>query len=107
MNSEEKEAAMKDREEKRAKFKQMQPIQREGMEKAMIAKQWQWIARKEVPKMQKIYQKYKSDIENNSKRIAAQCMKEIRKKAVKCHKLEKEALLRAKRLHRGTLIIYL
>ena len=54
MNSEEKEAAMKDREEKRAKFKQMQPIQREGMEKAMIAKQWQWIAGKNAQNAENI-----------------------------------------------------
>ena len=101
MNPEEREAAMKEREEKRMKYKQMPSTQREGVEKAMIGKQWLWIARKEVPKMHKIYLKYKGEVESNAKRVAGQCMKEVRKKATKCHKLEKEALLRAKRVHRG------
>ncbi len=105
LNAEEREAALKEREEKKAKYQQMPPAQREGAEKGMIAKQWQWIARKEVPKMHKIYLKYKSDIENNAKRIAAQCMKEVRKKAAKCHKLERDTVLRAKRVHRGTRFI--
>ncbi len=105
LNPEEREAAMKEREEKRARYRQMSPAQRETAEKAMVSKQWLWIARKEVPKMHKIYTKYHADAETNAKRVAVQCMKEVRKKAIKCHKLEKEAPLRAKRVHRGSSLL--
>eukprot|EP01022_Parablepharisma_sp_SALTPOND_P011756 TRINITY_DN149_c0_g2_i1.p1 TRINITY_DN149_c0_g2~~TRINITY_DN149_c0_g2_i1.p1 ORF type:complete len:1444 (+),score=199.37 TRINITY_DN149_c0_g2_i1:629-4960(+) len=103
---EEQEAAIKEREERRQKYRQMPAAQREAVEKSMVSKQWLWIARKEVPKMHKIYLKYKTDAEANAKRIALQCAKEVKKKAAKCHKLEKEALLRAKRVHRDVLVYW-
>jgi len=103
---EEREAALKEREDRRQKYKNMPSAQREALEKNMVNKQWLWIARKEVPKMHKIYLKYKAEAEANLKRVALQCAKEVKKKAIKCHKLEKEALQRAKRVHRDVLVYW-
>eukprot|EP00826_Nyctotherus_ovalis_P042968 TRINITY_DN4490_c0_g1_i10.p1 TRINITY_DN4490_c0_g1~~TRINITY_DN4490_c0_g1_i10.p1 ORF type:complete len:935 (-),score=369.78 TRINITY_DN4490_c0_g1_i10:25-2829(-) len=103
---EEQEAAMKEREEKRQRYKQMSEEERAAVEKNALAKQWAWIAKKDIPKAYKIYLKCKLEIEASAKRTATFCAKEVKKKATKCHKLEKEALLRAKRTHRDVLVYW-
>jgi DNA helicase INO80 len=103
LTPEEQEAAIKEREEKRQRYNQMPQEERELAEKAAVSKQWTWIAKKDIPKAHKIYVKCKLEIEANAKRVAMLCAKEIKKKGIKSHKLEKEALLRAKRVHRDVL----
>jgi hypothetical protein len=56
---------------------------REKQEQAIIRRAWTNIAKKDIPKAFRVYQKYKQDIESNTKRLAANALKEVRKKAVR------------------------
>jgi hypothetical protein len=56
---------------------------REKQEQAIIRRAWTNIAKKDIPKAFRVYQKYKQDLESNTKRLAANALKEVRKKAVR------------------------
>ena len=59
---------------------------------------WQTIVKKDLPKAFRMYQKYKSDQENNNKKISQNCLKEVRKRAVRTQRLAKESVMRARKL---------
>lgn len=94
---------LKQIEEKRRKYKNLSKINKEKMDMNNLYKHWSWIAKKEVPKRQKEYQKFKQDIDYNSKRIMLLCQKEVKRKANKIFKQQKEVLNRAKKLQRDML----
>lgn len=77
------EATVKDILEKREKSKSMSKPSREKLEITAIKRTWQLIAKREIPRMHKIYQKYKSDLDSNTKKWSQNCMKEVKKKASK------------------------
>ena len=52
-------------------------------EDSNIKKAWQSIVKKDIPKAFRQYQKYKSDLESVNKKQSSNCLKEIRKKALK------------------------
>ena len=88
---------------KKEKFKNLDPEQREKMELIAIQKEWALIAKKEIPKMWKAFQKNRSDLEQNNKRILNNITKDVKKKHGKLYKGAKECQLRAKRLQREML----
>jgi DNA helicase INO80 len=53
-----------------------------------------------------VYQKYKQDLEANNKRLAANALKEVRKKAVRTQRLAKESTVRAKKLTKDMLAFW-
>ena len=63
-----------------------------------MRKAWLTIAKKDIPKAYRIYQKFKADQEASNKKLSQNCMKEVRKKAVKTQRLAKEAVVRARKL---------
>jgi hypothetical protein len=64
----------------------MSKQQREKVEVNCIKRTWQLIAKREIPKIHRIYQKYKSDLENNGKKWSQNCVKEVKRKAQKTQK---------------------
>jgi len=73
------------------------------MDNNNLNKQWMWIVKKEIPKMHKIYQKYKSDIDYHTKRFIHLSQKEVKKKFAKVARLQKEAVIRAKRISKDVI----
>lgn len=70
----------------------------EKNEAGNIRKNWLNIVKKDLPKAYRQYQKFKTDQENNNKKQSQNCLKEVRKKAIKTQRLQKESQLRAKKL---------
>lgn len=64
---------------------------------------WVNIAKKDIPKAYRAYQKYKSDQKTNQKKISLGCMNEVKKKAVRTQRNAKECVMRAKKLTREML----
>lgn len=93
-------------EEKRTKYKHLPKQQKEKMDNMNLQKHWMWIVKKEIPKVFKIYQKCKTDIDYNSKRFSALCQKEIRKKVARTQRLQKEANIRGKRIQKEMLVFW-
>lgn len=91
-------------EEKRKKFKNVSNTTKEKMDNNNLFKYWSCIVKKEIPRRQKEYQKYKQDVDYNSKRIMLLCQKEVRRKAHKMNKQQKEAVVRAKKLEKDMLL---
>ena len=78
------EGAVKDLNEHRnQQIKQISNIQREKQEQAALKRAWTNIAKKDIPKAYRAYQKYKGDQKTNNKRVSAGCMNEVKKKAVR------------------------
>lgn len=71
---------------------------KEKQEHANIKKAWMNIVKKDIPKAYRQYQKFKTDQENNIKKQTQNCLKEVRKKALKTQRLQKESSIRAKKL---------
>lgn len=76
------------------------------MDQMNFSKHWMWIVKKEIPKVYKIYQKCKNDIDYNSKRFSALCQKEVRKKVSRTQRLQKETNIRAKRVQKEMLVFW-
>lgn len=77
------ESYMKDIIEYREKTKGISSEVKAKQEETNHRKLWLGIVKKDIPKAFRLYQKFKSDQENNSKKISQNCLKEVRKKAVK------------------------
>jgi len=93
------ESAVKEISEQRTlTAKQISAVQREKQEQAALKRAWTNIVKKDIPKAFRAYQKYKTDQDNNTKKLATHALKEVRKKAVKTQRLAKESTLRAKKL---------
>ena len=93
-------------EEKRTKYKHLPKANKEKMDNINLQKHWMWIIKKEIPKVYKVYQKFKTDIDYNSKRFSTLCQKEIRKKVSKTQRLQKESTLRGKRIQKEMLVFW-
>ena len=98
--------ALKLIEEKRQKFKHLPQSNKEKMDNNNLHKNWNWIVKKEIPKLSKIYLKYKNELEYNNKKLFLMVNKEIRKKASKVQRLQKEYNLRAKKLQKEMIIFW-
>ena len=85
------------------KYRNISKENKEKMDNNNLFKYWNWIVKREIPRRQKEYQKYKQDVDFNSKRINLLCQKEVRKKTTKMVKDEKDAKLRAKKLEKEIL----
>ncbi len=97
---------LKQIEEKRIKFKHLSKANKEKMDNSNLSKNWNWIVKKEIPKMSKIYLKFKNDIEYNYKRMLSMVNKEVKKKAAKVQRAQKEYNLRAKKLQREMIVFW-
>lgn len=64
---------------------------KEKIEQANIKKAWLNIVKRDIPKAYRQYQKFKTDQENNNKKQSQNCLKEVRKKAIKTQRLQKES----------------
>jgi DNA helicase INO80 len=98
--------ALKAIEEKRLKFKNLPKSSKEKMDNNNLHKNWNWICKKEVPKFGKIYLKYKNDVEFACKKLITMVSKEVKKKAAKVQRIQKEYNLRAKKLQREMLVFW-
>lgn len=72
----------------------------EKVEGLLIKKAWNYLIKKDIPKAFKAMQKLRSDLHNNTKKLAQTCSKEILKKANKLQREARESVARAKRLQR-------
>jgi DNA helicase INO80 len=93
-------------EQKRTKFKHLPKSNKEKMDNNNLHKNWNWIAKKDIPKMNKIYIKYKNDLEYNYKKLLTMVNKEVKKKAAKVQRSQKEFNLRAKKLQREMMVFW-
>ncbi|MCQ2817816.1 MAG: SNF2-related protein, partial [archaeon] len=67
-------------EQRRQKYKNLPKANKERMDDERLKKYWIELAKHEIPKMQKIMQRFKSKVEVSSKRFAFLIQKEVRKK---------------------------
>jgi hypothetical protein len=67
-------------------------------ETANIKRAWANIVKKDIPKAYRLYQKFKADQETNNKKLSQNCLKEVRKRAVRTQRLAKESVMRARKL---------
>ena len=95
--------AMGDLVDKKQKFKNLDPEQREQMELMAIQKEWAVIAKKEIPKAYKTFLKTKSNYDQNNKRMQNSIVKDVRKKHNKTYRAIKKTQVRAKKLQREML----
>ena len=72
----------------------------EKVEGLLIKKAWSYLIKKDLPKGFKGMIKLRSDLHNNTKKLAQTCSREIVKKANKLQREAKESVARAKRLQR-------
>lgn len=93
-------------EEKRQKYKNLSKTNKEKMDMNNLHKHWSWISKKEIPRFQKEYQKSKQDVDYNCKRFMLLCQKEVKKKANRVLKQQKEVMNRAKKLQRDMLVFW-
>jgi chromatin-remodeling ATPase INO80 len=98
--------ALRSIEEKRQKFKHLPKSNKEKMDNNNLHKHWNWIAKKEIPKMFKVYQKFKNDNDYNCKRFSTLAQKEVKKKVSKVQRLQKETNMRGKRLQKEMLVFW-
>jgi SNF2 family DNA or RNA helicase len=98
--------ALKSIEEKRQKFKHLSKTNKEKMDNNNLHKHWNWMVKREIPKMYKIYQKYKADVEFNCKKFATMVQKEVKKKAAKVQRMQKEVNMRARKLQREMVVFW-
>lgn len=84
--------------EQRDKIKNAPKEAKNKQETANIKRAWANIVKKDIPKAYRLYQKFKADQEANNKKLSQNCLKEVRKKAVKTQRLAKESVVRARKL---------
>jgi SNF2 family DNA or RNA helicase len=93
-------------EEKRQKHKNLPKASKEKMDNNNLHKQWNWIVKKEIPRMFKIYQKYRDDHQIYCKRFSTLTQKEVKKKAGRVQRMQKEVNMRARRLQREMVVFW-
>ncbi len=98
--------ALRSIEEKRLKFKHLPKANKEKMDNNNLHKHWNWIAKKEIPKMYRVYLKYKNDIDYNCKKFSTFAQKEVKKKVGRVQRLQKEYSVRARKLHKEMLVFW-
>jgi hypothetical protein len=86
-NKQEYEQAMKEIQDQRERQKQNTKANKEKQEQVNIKRAWLNIIKKDVLKAYRQYLKFKTDQENNIKKQTQNCLKEVRKKALKTQRL--------------------
>ena len=89
---------MRDILDQREKIKNAPKEAKNKQETQNIKRAWQNIVKKDIPKAYRMYQKFKADQENNNKKLSQNCLKEVRKRAVRTQRLAKESVMRARKL---------
>jgi hypothetical protein len=93
-------------EEKRQKCKNLPKAQKERMDNNNLNKVWNWIAKREIPRFHRLYQKARQDNNYNLNRFAVFAQKEVKKKAAKVQRSQKEVNLRARRLQKEMMVFW-
>ena len=93
-------------EQRREKYKGLSKENKEQMDNMKLKQYWQDLAKHEVPKFPRIYQKYKNETEAFNKRLSTLIHKELKKKVNKIQRAQKEVPLRAKKLQKEMLIYW-
>jgi len=94
---------MKEIIEQRDKMAGVSKQSKEKQEAQFVRRAWTNIVKKDIPKAFRIYQKYKQDVDNNGKKQSSNCMKEVKKRAVRTQRFGKDAGNRAKKLQKEVL----
>ena len=76
------------------------------MDKKTVKKLWMNIAKKEIPRIFKYFDKVRNDNQQNTSKYVQACSKEERKKVQRGLKLIKDAPIRAKKLQREMLYFW-
>jgi SNF2 family DNA or RNA helicase len=93
-------------EEKRQKCKNLPKAQKEKMDNTNLNKVWNWIVKREIPKLHRLYQKAKSDNTYALNRFSVFAQKEVKKKAAKVQRAQKEVNIRARKLQKEMMIFW-
>ena len=93
-------------EQRREKYKNIPKEEKEQMDNQKLIQYWKDLAKHEVPKFPRIYQKYKNETEAFNKRLSTLIHKELKKKVNKIQRAQKEFPLRAKKLQKEMLIYW-
>ena len=93
-------------EQRRQKYKGLPKESKEQMDNMKLKQYWEDMAKHEVPKFPRIYQKYKNEVENFNKKLSGLIHKELKKKVNKIQRTQKEYCIRAKKLQKEMLIYW-
>ena len=93
-------------EQRREKYKDLSKEVKEKMDNEKLKQYWVDMAKHEVPKFPRIYQKYKNETEAFNKRLSTLIHKELKKKVNKIQRAQKECPFRAKKLQKEMLIYW-
>ena len=93
-------------EQRREKYKGLSKENKEQMDNMKFHQYWEDMAKHEVPKFPRIYQKYKNETEAFNKRLSTLIHKELKKKVNKIQRTQKEYCIRAKKLQKEMLIYW-
>ena len=93
-------------EQRREKYKDLSKEVKEKMDNEKLKQYWVDMAKHEVPKFPRIYQKYKNETEAFNKRLSTLIHKELKKKVNKIQRAQKEFPFRAKKLQKEMLIYW-
>ena len=93
-------------EQRREKYKDLSNEVKEKMDNEKLKQYWVDMAKHEVPKFPRIYQKYKNETEAFNKRLSTLIHKELKKKVNKIQRSQKEYPFRAKKLQKEMLIYW-
>ena len=93
-------------EQRREKYKDLSNEVKEKMDNEKLKQYWVDMAKHEVPKFPRIYQKYKNETEAFNKRLSTLIHKELKKKVNKIQRAQKEYPFRAKKLQKEMLIYW-
>ena len=93
-------------EQRREKYKDLSNEVKEKMDNEKLKQYWVDMAKHEVPKFPRIYQKYKNETEAFNKRLSTLIHKELKKKVNKIQRAQKECPFRAKKLQKEMLIYW-
>jgi len=93
-------------EQRREKYKGLSKENKEQMDNIKFHQYWEDMAKHEVPKFPRIYQKYKNETEAFNKRLSTLIHKELKKKVNKIQRTQKEYCIRAKKLQKEMLIYW-
>ena len=93
-------------EQRREKYKGLSKENKEQMDNMKFQQYWEDMAKHEVPKFPRIYQKYKNETEAFNKRLSTLIHKELKKKVNKIQRTQKEYCIRAKKLQKEMLIYW-
>ena len=92
--------------QKRQSYKHLDMSEKEKIDNTYLRNSWKELAKHEVPRFPKVYQKAKNEMEGITKRIATLIQKEIKKKINRVQRAQKEFNVRAKKLQKEMLVFW-